>query len=104
MKKIIERIAKEHLHLETLETRRCSADFREQAVWGIRAALEAAYRAGPSRTKRERQLAKEIKNLIARANELLDALDGTICDGEPEFPKLRKAVSSAEKCLEGGAA
>ena len=41
------RIAKEHLHLETLDTRRSdSLDFSDQAVWCIKAALEAAYDAG----------------------------------------------------------
>lgn len=41
------RIAREHLFLETLETRKHgSQDFKEQAVWCIRDALEAAYLAG----------------------------------------------------------
>lgn len=40
------RIAREHLFLETLETRNSGVDFREQAVWCIRDALEAAYLAG----------------------------------------------------------
>lgn len=40
------RIAREHLFLETLETRKSGQDFREQAVWCIRDALEAAYLAG----------------------------------------------------------
>jgi len=42
------RIAQEHFHgLETLETRRSDAlDFHDTAVWAIKAALEAAYRAG----------------------------------------------------------
>ena len=42
------RIAQEHFHgLETLETRRSdSLDFHDTAVWAIKAALEAAYRAG----------------------------------------------------------
>ena len=45
--KTIIRIAKEHLHLETLDTRRSdSLDFSDQAVWCIKAALEAAYDAG----------------------------------------------------------
>ena len=40
-------IAKTHLFLETLETRKGgSLDFAEQAVWSIKAALEAAYEAG----------------------------------------------------------
>jgi hypothetical protein len=42
-------IAKEILGLETLDTRNSdSLDFSEQAVWTLRAALEAAYNAGAS--------------------------------------------------------
>ncbi|WP_174564760.1 DUF6900 domain-containing protein [Achromobacter insolitus] len=41
------RIARQYLFLETLETRKHgSLDFKEQAVWCIRDALEAAYLAG----------------------------------------------------------
>ena len=44
---VIEKIAKEVLKLETLETRNSdSLDFSDQAVWTLRAALEASYRAG----------------------------------------------------------
>jgi hypothetical protein len=40
-------IARDHLFFETLETRRSdSLDFREVSVWGVKAALEAAYAAG----------------------------------------------------------
>jgi len=40
-------IARETLHLETLDTRRSDGlDFSDQAVWQIKAALEAAYEAG----------------------------------------------------------
>lgn len=40
-------IARAHLRLETLEARNSdSLDFSDQAVWSIKAALEAAYRAG----------------------------------------------------------
>jgi hypothetical protein len=43
----IERIGRELLGLETLETRNSdSLDFSEQAVWTLRRALEAAYNAG----------------------------------------------------------
>lgn len=43
----IEMIAEKHLRLETLETRRSdSLDFSDQAVWSIKAALQAAYEAG----------------------------------------------------------
>ena len=45
--KTAERIAREQLHLETLETRKMdSLDFREQAVWSIKQALLDAYAAG----------------------------------------------------------
>lgn len=47
MKKTLEKIAKEHLHIETLETRKGdSLDFHDCAVWQIEAALQAAYEAG----------------------------------------------------------
>src|ERR1700758_3612616 len=47
MDQIIATIAKEHLSFDTLETRRSdSLDFREVAVWCVKAALEAAYKAG----------------------------------------------------------
>jgi hypothetical protein len=40
-------IARLHLRLDTLETRRSdSLDFHEHAIWSIRAALEAAFEAG----------------------------------------------------------
>lgn len=45
--KTIEQIARKHLCIETLETRNSDAlDFSDQAVWSIKAALEAAYLAG----------------------------------------------------------
>jgi len=49
MQKAIERISRETLGLETLETRNSdSLDFHDMAVWQIREALEAAYQAGAS--------------------------------------------------------
>jgi hypothetical protein len=43
----IERIARDILRINTLETRKSdSLDFHEVAVWTIKEALEAAYRAG----------------------------------------------------------
>lgn len=40
-------IARKHLGLETLETRNSdSLDFSDQAVWALKAALEAAFEAG----------------------------------------------------------
>ena len=40
-------IAEKHLFIETLEERKSvSLDFHEVSVWGVKAALEAAYAAG----------------------------------------------------------
>jgi len=40
-------IAEKHLFIETLETQNSDGlDFHEVSVWGIQAALEAAYAAG----------------------------------------------------------
>jgi hypothetical protein len=47
-------IAKETLHIDTLETRKSdSLDFHDVAVWSVKAALEAAYRAGLAAAKEE---------------------------------------------------
>ena len=44
---LIERIAREHLDVETLETRSSDRlDFHDCAVWCLKRALEAAYLAG----------------------------------------------------------
>ena len=52
----IAEIARVHLRVETLETRRSdSLDFYDCAVWTIRAALEAAYLAGMVDHHRERE-------------------------------------------------
>lgn len=49
---IIERIAHEMLDIETLETRNSdSLDFHDVAVWQVRKALEAAFRAGSESVK-----------------------------------------------------
>jgi hypothetical protein len=43
----IQTIAQRHLGVETLEPRNIdAADYKECSVWGLRAALEAAYKAG----------------------------------------------------------
>jgi len=45
--KTITTIAQKHLDIETLDTRKSdSLDFHDLAVWSIKEALEAAYRAG----------------------------------------------------------
>lgn len=46
---LLTEIAKKHLSLETLETRRSdSLDFHDIAVWAIKDALQEAYAAGLS--------------------------------------------------------
>ena len=47
MIELLAAIAKATLHIDTLETRKSdSLDFHDVAVWSVKAALEAAYRAG----------------------------------------------------------
>jgi len=49
---VVEKIAARILKVDTLETHNSDAlDFHELSVWRIRAALEAAYRAGYSEAK-----------------------------------------------------
>jgi hypothetical protein len=48
-------IAKEHLRIDSLETRESdSLDFHDIAVWNIRAALEAAFMAGSAHERAKR--------------------------------------------------
>jgi len=66
-------IAKTHLNLETLDTRNSdSLDFKEVSVWGVSAALTAAYNAGVAAngqptTRSEKQAA----NLAATQNAFI---------------------------------
>ena len=54
--KVIEDIAKEHLRVPTLETRKSdSLDFHDLAVWQLRATLEAAYQVGLAAAKSKQQ-------------------------------------------------
>jgi hypothetical protein len=47
LNKLLAKIAKEHLFIETLETQHSDRlDFHDVAVWCIKSALEAAYAAG----------------------------------------------------------
>ncbi|WP_035383960.1 hypothetical protein [Ferriphaselus sp. R-1] len=47
LNQILETIAKQHLFVEPLEPRHSDRlDFHDVSVWGIKAALEAAYLAG----------------------------------------------------------
>ncbi len=44
---LLEQITKQHLLIDTLETQSSDRlDFHDVSVWGVKAALEAAYEAG----------------------------------------------------------
>ncbi len=50
------KIAQQHLGIETLETRnRDGLDFHDVAVWGVKAALEAAFAAGQNTANKQQQ-------------------------------------------------
>ena len=44
--RILSRIAKDVLLIETLKTRKCHLDFHKVAVWQVRRALELAFMVG----------------------------------------------------------
>ena len=49
---LLERIALDHLFIETLETRSSDRlDFHDVSVWGVKSALMAAYEAGRQAAK-----------------------------------------------------
>ena len=53
---LLTRIAREHLRIQTLETRKsCSLDFHDLAVWCVRDALEAAFNAGVEEGRKQAQ-------------------------------------------------
>ena len=63
MQRALERIAAEPLGIETLETRKSDGlDFHEVSVWGVKAALEAAYDAALAKAKAYRATAIEVRD------------------------------------------
>ncbi len=51
---VLESIARKHFHIETLEVQRSDAlDFHDVSVWGVKAALQAAFEAGLKAAKQE---------------------------------------------------
>ena len=63
MRKTLERIAADHLGIETLIPRKSdSLDFHEVSVWGVKAALEAAYDAALAKAKAYRATATEVRD------------------------------------------
>ena len=54
LEQLLTQIARQHLDVETLETRRSDRqDFHDLAVWSLKAALEAAYQAGVEQGRRQ---------------------------------------------------
>ena len=75
----IERIAKEHLGLETLKTRKSDGlDFHDLAVWQVKAALEAAYQAGRegamTRSAKRQQIRAALYEAITLPYEKMETL------------------------------
>ena len=55
LEKELAEIARQHLRIETLETRRSdSLDFHDVSVWGAKAALHAAYDLGRKVSRKAR--------------------------------------------------
>ena len=47
LNELLEQIAQQHLFIDTLQTRSSDRlDFHDVSVWGVKAALQAAYEAG----------------------------------------------------------
>ena len=101
-------IAKEHLSIETLETRRSdSLDFHDVSVWGVRAALEAAYKAGANaeRNAFRRSTSTVLENCIEKAGDLYAAIDGVTDQFDDELRALTRSSDAAVKLankLRGG--
>lgn len=70
MNDTIARIAREHLSIDTLETRNSdSLDFHDVAVWSIKAALEAAYEAGQAASKSSKKSSGKNRNPLDKRGE-----------------------------------
>jgi hypothetical protein len=67
-------IAQAKLHIETLETQKSDGlDFHDVSVWGIKAALEAAYDAGSSAPSSVESKATELLEACDEARKVWDA-------------------------------
>jgi ABC-type transporter Mla subunit MlaD len=93
-------IAKEHLRIETLETRRSdSLDFHDVSVWGVRDALEAAYKAGANAERRafRRSTVTVLQTFIETAGDLYAAIHGVTDQFDDQLGALTKASDAAVK-------
>jgi len=107
MRQTLTDIALRQLEIPTLETRgRDRLDFHEVSVSSLAEALTAAYEAGQNSAKLAQLHAimtnKQLKTLIARADDLIAAIEGVTDQFEPEVARLTHAVTKAEQALKGG--
>jgi hypothetical protein len=97
---LITAIAQKHLSIETLETRRSdSLDFHDVSVRGVRAALEAAYKAGANaqRNAFRRSTITVLENCIETVGDLYAAIDGVTHQFDHELRALIKSSDAAVK-------
>jgi hypothetical protein len=83
-KKLAE-IARQHLHIETLET--CGSDrldFHDVSVWGVKAALQAAYECGQTSLSKPKSsgILREAEILLKACLNHVKAADGASNDAE----------------------
>lgn len=91
-------IAKEHLRIETLETRLSdSLDFHDVSVWGIRHALEAAYEAGANDERKafRRSTITVLQAFIEAAGDLYAAIRGVTDQFDDQLGALTNASDTA---------
>lgn len=95
-------IAKEHLRIETLEPRLSdSLDVHDVSVWGVHAALEAAYKAGAKaeRDSFRRSALTVLENFIEKAGDLYAAIDGVTDEFNDELHAMTRASDAAVKIV-----
>ncbi len=57
LNQLLEQIAQQHLFIDTLETQSSDRlDFHDVSVWGVKAALQAAYEAGLNAARQAAQI------------------------------------------------
>jgi hypothetical protein len=86
--------------IETLEARRSdSLDFHDVSVWGVRAAIEAAYKAGANaeRSSFRRSTLPVLENFIEKAGDLYAAIDGVTDEFRDELRAMTRASDTAVK-------
>jgi hypothetical protein len=94
-------IAREHLHIDTLESRNSdSLDFHSVSVWGVKDALQGAYRAGVNDCRvmspTERRIWERMQSALTW---LLDDLSDAEEDRHPETGEEYDSVAFARAAL-----